>query len=150
MYNSPKRVFVVSLLLTSLLLSIFAGSAFAAGNHFQTVKPLATGNCTSSYFTVTLYKDFNQSGDSLCFQGPGIFNLTNYPGWNDQVSSWSSTGCTRTVGVIVFSVDINSGGLSQVLQYPGSGYSGNFTGTNGTIPNDSLSSINFVECQVIG
>ncbi len=151
--SRKKRSIFLSLVLATLLASIFASSAFAASAHVtSTAQTQASGSCSPSVVSVTLYKGLNKHGASICF-GVGSVNLKDYPGWDNQARSWSNNGCPLgdAIANIEFSTKPNGGGqLQQVFATPTIGTWGNFTGKNGTLPPRTLSYVNVGVCSTIG
>lgn len=152
MHMSLKRCFLLSFVLACLLVGIFASGALAASTSATySANPQATSSCSSSFGTVTLYKGLDQQGDSICF-GVGKVNLADFPGWDDQVRSWSTPGCPPSFGQVLFInffTDSNSGGqVQKIIAF--SARKDNFTGADGTLPPQTLSSITVSACLRIG
>ncbi|GHO49193.1 hypothetical protein [Ktedonospora formicarum] len=133
-------------------------------NSKQEVQPnIGLGNCDSA--EVTIWWDTSFTGDYLCFVGNGFANLTDYApawynvplchctSWNDQASGFSLHGCALT-GLPqsgnpdypgYFAKDSNGNGQKQYFKDNISKSAKDFTGINGVLANDSLSSI-YIDC----
>ena len=124
---------------------------------------ISVSGCNTA--TVTVWWDQSFLGDSICFSGNGFANLTSYApawynvigchctSWNDQASSFALSGCVLNGNPRAnnpdfpgyFASDTNGNGQRQYFKWPVSKSWSDFTGQNGILPNDSLSSI-YIDC----
>lgn len=126
---------------------------------------IGLANCGQGSPNVTLWFDPSFfPGDTICFTGNGFANLTDYyPSfgrwllcnctWNDQASSFALYGCTLSGTAQsgnpdypgYFAIDVNGGGQKQYFKWNVSKSMSDFTGQNGILPDNSLSSV-YIDC----
>lgn len=141
-------------------ITCFDNKAVNMVNH----KPdIGTVGCNGA--NVTLWWDASFNGPTICFSGDGFANLTNYAppwyeyapchclSWNHQASGFALFGCTL-IGTNsqsdpnypgYFATDTNGNGQRQYFKWNVSKSWSDFTGLDGILPNDSLSSI-YIDC----
>lgn len=125
--------------------------------HIGNLNPMCAGICQGSNncnnATVSIWWDNDEQGPELCLEGNGYVSFTYGAycawigiwcyNWNNSASSYELQGCALSSRTNEgdFETFPNGSEVDQPFNIPVSLSPGNFTGTNGRLPNDSLERI---------